>query len=270
MRLKLIMLTLIIIAALVFSTNALAESTNNQLREKLSHPDNKIAKQYPDSHIGDKSVNEPLDFSSINYTVEAFWDSHYVSEGRNNLDDGGMFSALGSAQYKGFVAGAWYGVADTVSYDELNLFVEHGWEFEYFDISAGYTRLEFMKDDAFDNELCAGFSLTFIPYVVPSVNYVYSTEADGSFVELLLCSPQELIEGKIIVDPYIMQCIDLGYASDDYDGWNNTQLGIAVDYNISDTFCLIGTVNQSWANQDVRYDDGSDESWISLGLRMSF
>ena len=259
-----------VMAFLFISMNALAENTNNKPAEKLSHPDNKTSSLYPDSHIENKSVNEPLELSTVNYAVEAFWDSHYVSEGRNNLDDGGMFSALGSAQYKGFVAGAWYGIADTVSYDELNLFVEHGWEFEYFDISAGYTRLEFMKDDEYDNELSAGLSLTCVPFVVPSVNYVYSTEADGGFVEMLLCSPQELLEGKIIVDPYIMQCIDLGYASDEYDGWNNTQVGIAVDYNISDAFCFIATANQSWANQDVRKDGGSDERWASLGVRLSF
>jgi hypothetical protein len=258
------------IAFFIIATTSLAESTKIQLREKLTHPDHKTATITPDSHVENKSLNESFEFSSINYTVEAFWDSHYVSEGRNNLDDGGMFSALGSAQYKGFVAGAWYGIADTVSYDELNLFAEHGWEFDYFDISAAYTRLEFLKDEECDNELSAGLSLTCVPVVVPSVNYVYSTEADGGFVELILCSPHELLEGKIIVDPYIMQCIDLGYASDEYDGWNNTQVGIAVDYNISDTFCLIGTVNQSWANQDVRQDGGRDERWLSVGLRSSF
>jgi len=262
--------SIFVIAVTCISMNAFAESMNNQLRDKLSHPDNKTSHLSPDSHIKNKSINESLELSSVNYTGEAFWDSHYVSEGRNNLYNGGMFSALGKAQYKGLMAGAWYGIADTVSYDELNLFLEHGWEFEYFDISAGYTRLEFMKDDADDNELSAGLSLTCLPLVVPSVNYVYSTEADGSFVELLLCSPQELLEGKIIVDPYILQGVDLGYASDEYDGWNNTQVGIAVDYNINEAFCLIGTANHSWDNQDVRKDGGNEESWISLGLRMSF
>ena len=206
----------------------------------------------------------------VNYNVGTYWNSKYISEGRDNLSDGGVFSVDGSAEVYGFTVGAWYAVADTISYDEFNMFLEYGFELGPLALSAGYTRLEFLKDEEFDNELSCGTALNCIPYIIPAIDYVYSTEADGSFVELSVSAPVKFLEGRFVLTPYVLEGIDIGYASEDYDGYNNTQVGLAADYAITDNICIVGSVNHSWANQDVRQDDGDDESWLSLGLTASF
>ncbi len=206
----------------------------------------------------------------VSYSATALWESRYISEGRDNLDDGGLFSVEGAAEFKGLAAGLWYAVADTVSYDELNLFIQYGLEWGAVAMSGGYTRLEFLKDDGFDNEIYAGLALTALPYLVPAVDYVYSTEAEGSFVELSVGVPVKFFRGRLVLNPYILEGFDLGYASDEYDGFNNFQVGVGIDYNLTEELCLVGSVNRSWANQDLRQEGGGDENWISLGIAAAF
>lgn len=204
------------------------------------------------------------------YNAGTYWSSKYISEGRNNLEHGGMFIVDGSADFYGFTAGAWYGLADTVSYDELKMFLEYGFEWGPVELTAGYTRLEFLKDKADDNELMVGAQLNCIPLVVPGVEYVYSTEADGSFVTLSLGAPIKCSNCGLVLVPYILEGFDFGFSSPNYNGFNNFQAGVVADYSLTEHLCLVGTVNHSWANQDVRKDGGLDESWLSVGLKAAF
>jgi len=212
--------------------------------------------------------------SKIGYSSVLMWESKYISEGRDNLGDGGMGSVEGVAGYEGFSAGVWYALADTVSYDELNLFMEYGFELADFEFYCGYTRLEFLKDDEYDNEISAGVACTALSWLIPAVDYVYSTEAQGgdggSFVEASLTVPIEMLDGKLLLGPYILEGFDMGYASDHYDGFNNFQFGSCAHYKITETLEFMGTVNHSIANQDVRKDKGGDETWFSVGLNASF
>ncbi|MFO7936266.1 MAG: hypothetical protein R6V06_01500 [Kiritimatiellia bacterium] len=202
------------------------------------------------------------------------WHSRYVSEGRDNLDDGGMGTVEASVAYKDFSVGTWYGIADTVSYDELNLFAEYCFELGQLDFYGGYNRLEFMKDDEYDNELCAGAAWNVADWFVPAVDYVYSTEAQGgdggSFIEASLTTPLKFFDNRLYVGPYVMQAFDLGYASDHYDGFNNFQFGSCAHLSLSENLELVGTANHSIANHDVRKDGGGDETWFSVGFCASF
>lgn len=204
------------------------------------------------------------------YSAGAGWTSKYISEGRDNLTDEGMFIAEGAVEFYGFTAGAWYGIADTVAYDELKLCLEYCLDLGPVELCAGYTRLEFFKDGESDNELMVGAELTCIPYLIPAIEYVYSTEAGGSFVELAIGAPIKCTKCGLVLIPYVLEGFDFGFASDDYNGFNNFQVGIIADYPIMKHLCLVGSVNHSWANQDVRKDGGGDESWLSLGLKASF
>ncbi len=222
---------------------------------------------------------EPQDLVSgaavpVEVGVAVQWESRYVSEGRDNLGDGGIGSVEAVAGYRGFEAGVWYAAADTVSYDELNLFVQYGFPLGPFELYAGYTRLEFLKDADYDNELFAGVALAHVPWLIPSLSYVYSTEAQGgdggSFVEAALVSPLELLGGDLVVELYLLEGFDFGYASDGYDGFNNFQFGVCAHYALSSALTLNGSINHSIANQDVRRDGGGDETWLTLGIGAKF
>jgi len=212
--------------------------------------------------------------NSVHYAVDLGWASKYVSEGRDNLEDGGLGSVEAVAGHRGFEAGIWYALADTVAYDELNLFIQYGVELEFVELYAGYTRLEFLKDDTYDNEFYVGMELICIPRLVPALEYVHSTEAQGGdgggFVEFSLSVPIELLDGELVLEPYVLEGFDFGYASDNYDGFNNFQFGVVACYALLDGVTLKTSVNHSIANQDVRKDGDGDLTWVTVGLGVEF
>ena len=207
---------------------------------------------------------------SLQLSASSGWQSKYISEGRDNIDGNSMFTAEMVAVWKQFSIGAWYGIGDSKQYQELDLFVEYGFSVSNLDIALGYARLEFMEDGTFDNELFTSLALSNLPYVVPGLDAVYSTEADGTFVELSLRSKFGFLNERLFLEPYVLQGLDYGYASDDDDGFNNTQVGVGLSYLVADRFHVVGSLNQSWANKGVRQDDGGDETWVSVGLAIDF
>ncbi len=208
--------------------------------------------------------------AGVNYSAAVGWESRYISEGRNNLDDGGIATIEAGVGFEGFDAGFWYALADTVSYDELNLFCQYGVEVNSVELYAGYTRLEFLKDDDYDNEFYAGVALNHFDRLVPALEYVHSTEAQngdgGGFAEASLTAPVELLDGRLILAPYLLQGFDFGYASDHYDGFNNFQFGLGAHYELTEIFHLRSSLNHSIANHDVRCEGGGDETWFTIGI----
>ena len=198
------------------------------------------------------------------------WESKYVSEGRDNLEDGGILAFEAAAEWRGLTAGAWLAAGDSESYEELNLYAEYGFELGPVAAYAGHTRLEFLEDDESDNEISAGIAITDIPYVIPALDYTYSTEADGGFVELSFRSEAELLDGRLALEPYVLEGFDFGYASEEYDGPNNFQVGIDFGLEITDQISVIGSAAHSWAHGDVRRDGLGDVSWMSVGVSVGF
>jgi hypothetical protein len=202
--------------------------------------------------------------------LSALWESKYVSEGRNNLENGGIFSLEAVMEWNGLLAGVWYAVGDDETYQEVNFFVEYGFGIGPLDLSAGYARLEFLEDHEDDNEFAAGAALNNIPYIIPAVDYTYSTEAEGGFLEVSLRSELPFFEERLIVEPYLMQAFDFGLATDDHDGVNNFQVGIGASLSLTDHLDLVGSLSHSWAQTDVDREDLGDLSWGAVGLAATF
>ena len=49
------------------------------------------------------------------------WDSHYFSEGRDNLDGDSLWAASLELAWEHLSVGAWYGISPDQDYDELQL-----------------------------------------------------------------------------------------------------------------------------------------------------
>ena len=198
------------------------------------------------------------------------WASKYVSEGRDNLGNGGIFSFEATAELQGLTTGASLATGDRGAYEELNLFVAYNFKLKPVDVYFGYTRLEFLDDDESDNEINAGFAVNSIPYVVPALDYTYSKRATGGLLECSLRSEIEFLNGQLTLEPYILEGFDFGYASDEYDGPNNFQLGIDFAFAVSDPIKIVGSVAHSWAHKDVENDGLGDVSWITIGFSTVF
>jgi hypothetical protein len=217
-------------------------------------------------HRGNPKPQDQLSFGFV-----SLWESKYVSEGRNNLDDGGLFSLEAVMEWDGLVGGVWFAVGDDEDYQEVNAFIEYGTAVGPVDLSVGYARLEFLKDYEEDNEFAAGAALNNIPYIIPSIDYVYSTEADGGFLEVTLQSEFSFFDEKFILEPYMLQAFDFGFVTDSHDGRNNFQVGIAASLSLTETFALVGSASHSWAQDDIEQEgDDDDLSWGAIGVAAAF
>jgi len=211
--------------------------------------------------------DEPQDST---FSSSVMWDSKYVSEGRDNFESGGLFSVSATYDLPNISLELWLADAEDNSYDELNLSVAYTQEIHGAAVYIAYTRLEFMDDSESDNELAAGLSFPLINSLTSSLDYVYSTEAEGSFVDISLRGEYALTGEKLTISPFLTQSFDFGYATDQHDGANNFQAGIEFGLSISDRLELFGYLAHSWAQEDVKRDEGGDISWGGLGLAIAF
>lgn len=210
------------------------------------------------------------EWSKPDMYVATMIDSAYVSEGRDNLDDGGLASyEIGADFGSGVSAGIWTAddTSDVVDYEETNFFVEYGFEAGTLDAYVGATHLSF-NDGSSDNELGFGLATTTLPATF-GFDYVRSAEADGFFVELSVSNDYEMTNG-LNLTPYAIYALDYGYASEVNDGHNHTQLGVDASMEIAEGIEVFGYVATSLAGDDVEQDGGDDETWGGVGVSFSF
>jgi hypothetical protein len=202
--------------------------------------------------------------------LTAAYDSKYVSEGRDNLGDGGLIGYEGVASFEnGLAVGAWfaYSTDDQVDYEERNYFAEYGFAAGPVEAYVGYTHLSF-NDGSHDNEFGAGIASTELP-VTLALDYVYSVEAEGSFVELSLSKDFETDMG-LVITPYVLQAFDYGYATEMNDGDNNTQIGLGVSKEVAMNVTVGAHINHSFAGDDVDKDGLGDETWGGASITFAF
>ena len=208
--------------------------------------------------------------ADVQFSVSAVWVNKYVSEGRDNLDSGGLFSLELSSIWQQITFGGWFANGDTESYQEVNLYLIYEYELFMMDSYISYTRLEFPKDDEKDNEFAAGLAYSEYQYLTPSADYTWSTEADGGFLELTLSSLVEFQNPDIAFIPYLTQAFDFGYATSDYNGPNNFQIGVEALIEFDSQIVLSLNVNHSWAQEDVERDGEDNVTWFGIGLVLDF
>ncbi|MBY6188022.1 hypothetical protein KUV89_15490 [Marinobacter hydrocarbonoclasticus] len=212
--------------------------------------------------------------TAAEFEVDLGYDSKYISEGRDNLEKGGIYWASGAAAFEnGVTLSAAYGYAadSDVDYDELNLGIEYGFDVGDFSFYAGYTRLEFFKDDESDNELGAGVAYGGLSWFEPFIDYVYSTEAEGSFVELGI-QREFALSQRLVLTPYVIAGFDYGYANPDHDGDNHWALGATLAYQLTDQMALSVIAEHTEANKQVCLEEGieTDQNWAGVHLTMAF
>jgi len=206
-------------------------------------------------HINDNHRKKPVNDSDdqSNFLAELGWDSKYISQGRNQLDSGGIAWGKTSYTIDNLSLFAVLGRADSEHYIEWNFGFEYGFNLsETVEASFGYQRLEFYGDErASDNELFASIAYVETDKLVPSLAYTYSTEAEGYFLEFALHSTWELTD-NLLLTPYIIQGIDFGYVTPDYDGLNNLDTGIEIEYTIIDDCMILAHLSYSFAQDDIK------------------
>lgn len=212
------------------------------------------------------------------------WESKYAAEGRNDLPNGGIYVMGASVGYAGLeVAFDYIGgdkeqskeeAEDTGGYGEVNISAGYGFEFLGIEYSFGYTRLEFTHEgdrrDKADNEWSGGASYEFSAEPSPfslllSGDYVYSTDAEGGFLEIGASIGTPKLFGFFNLSPYASQSFDFGYRTPENNSPNNFQFGIEAEIEVVDKVSLVGHISHSIKQKDVNEEIKADEGVKAAG-----
>jgi hypothetical protein len=209
-------------------------------------------------------------WDGIDYETTVMWESRYVDSGREDLDESGIASAEWIGSFDDFSIGAWFGVADGERYEELNLFAAYEFELGAVAVEVGYTHLEFDPHSGNDDELSIDAEVEVLGGFVVGVSDVYSFEAEGSFVEISLAYPLAFFEERLWLVPSVHEGFDYGYRSESHNGPNHVQIGVDLEYKLTERTALVGYVAHSFAQDGVEREDLGDVSWFGLGLNAQF
>ncbi len=237
-----------------------------------------LADNVSSSVIDDNHLNNAISYGQpeTSWLLDLGWDSKYISEGRDNFDNGGIYWATAAYQYNDLTFYASLGRGDSNAYIEWNIGVEYGFSLsDNLEAAVGYQRLQGYGDnDCDDNELFASLTYTQWEWFTPSLAYTYSTEAAGYFVEASIHSSWP-ITPKLTLTPYITQAFDFQYATEEHDGANHLQLGIEAAYELLPQFTLSGHISQTFAQEDIEQEAGNssrdlDETFFGAHLTWEF
>ncbi len=129
--------------------------------------------------------------------------------------------------------------------------------------------LQFHPDDPDDVEWGAGLSRALNPIFSIALDSTWSRRAEGSFYGLSLIAEKPLAE-SLSSSLRVTQNLDHGYASEDYNGLNNTEAAITLAWSEGGALSVYAGWEYSWAGEDVRRDGGGDQHWGQIGLMLYF
>jgi hypothetical protein len=206
--------------------------------------------------------------------VSVGFDNRYISEGRDNLQSGGIYWASWAKEFNDNVLFAsTYGWSEEgiSNYDELNLTLiyQNSWAGIGYSFSA--TRIEFFADDLSDNEI--GLDLTWLTQsgAEPFFNFVYSTEQNGYFTTLGV-STQYQLNPKVTLAPYLSGSYDNGYIVEANSGYTSTNVGAVMTFSWNQSLLINLQLEQSIGGHLVRVEPESknDIFWFGMHLVTKF
>ncbi len=206
------------------------------------------------------------------YGLSAAWDSAYVSEGRDNLGEGGLVSGALDVSWRGLGLSGWVARGDTIDYREINIGVAYSFSLGPVGAMVGYTRLEFdgAGEAPGDNEIAAAVSIPIPGALELAVGGRYSTEADGAFFDAIVRRPWTIGTSGVIVTPYLAYGVDHGYASAEHDGPNHLEAGVSLDWPVRGGVVVSLYGAHCWAQRDVELDGLGDVTWGGVRVAMGF
>ena len=202
-------------------------------------------------------------------------ENRYVTEGVNNEPDADalLFSEV-ALETMGFTAGVVYVQAlSGSSYNEIDLFLEYGMEFGDLETYVGIQFLTFPAPDEEDTwEVYAGFEWAVLPLLNLYGEFYYDfDEVDGGFIELGVSTeiPQPVEE--LSLEPYVQLGVDYGFLRENRRlRENNLQIGLVATFDLTDNLALFGSLNHSFALDNLDQLEEGDVTWGGAGLAFSF
>jgi hypothetical protein len=227
----------------------------------------------PQHHSAHDPAIEHPEFP-IELSLAGAWESHYVSEGRDNLDDDSLASVEATAGYEGITVGAWAAESPDQDYREYNYWLEYNYEWQAFTFTAAYTYLDFHTDDADDKEISfyIGYAM---PYTLQlEIGGYYSDENSGTFYEATLSAEIEFTD-EWALTPFANLGYNDDYIAEGHNGLNHLTLGLELNYAINQQISIGAYVAHNIAidSESKKYADDDlldDFTYYGISASLSF
>lgn len=215
--------------------------------------------------LGSLSICHVTLATNLSLQLDGGWDSQYISQGRDNLEQGGIYWGSATLQTGNMNSYVVVGRGDQQDYTEWNIGLEYAMVLaENLEANLGYQRIEiYGTERCYDNEWFAELAYTAVPWLIPSINYTYSTEATGYFVEISLHSYWDITDAFSLI-PYVTQGLDFHYVTQAHNGRNHLQLGLEMNYQVSPSFALTGHISHVIAQSDITLEAEQENNQASL------
>lgn len=235
------------------------------------------------------------------------WESRHIHYGVNETGDGGAYTTELGVWVDNFTFSVWSGFGTSTEFQEWDftvaynldlgpVFVIPGYNFRYtpkhVDDHGGHEEEhdehgheehghdEHEEHDheghdhahgVYGNELFLVIGTNKIPYVTPSVNFIWDlNNTPGAFLEFRLDGDIPLYRDILSLQPYALLGLNFGYNTREYYGWNNFQFGLQGTWKVNDIISLVGGVNYSIAMTALRDIDQGNEVWANVGVTFSY
>ena len=185
--------------------------------------------------------------STLNNLVISYsnsYDSKYVSEGRCNLASGGLASFNTDISFHWLDINMWYGTGFDTGYRELQFSAGLSLDLSDIGMSFGLTDLSFLHDYSKDQEFYGELSYNKFDWVTPTIVNVYSFEAEGSFLELILEFNIPVKNERLGLTPFLLEGFDLGFVEETV-CLNNFQMGVELSYQLINNLSINAYVASS-------------------------
>lgn len=216
-----------------------------------------------DNHL--QQINREFEFA---IDVE----SQYMAQGRNQLDNGGIIWTEAQLQQEALTLSLALGRGVIEDYTELNFGV--GFDIPMppqFELSIGLQFIQvYGTERDRDTELVSQWVYTASQWFTPSIDYTYSLQAGGHFVEVSIHSNSWWLTGETSLSIYGTQAVDFGFAIDDYSGPSHFQLGLEAMHVINDRLQVQGHLNHITPQKGLKSDEMNQGKQVYAGLRISW
>jgi hypothetical protein len=95
--------------------------------------------------------------------------------------------------------------------------------------------------------------------------FVTSTTRPGSYLQMRVDGAIQIVRRIILLEPYLLLGLNLGYNTTAYYGWNHFQFGLKVSWAVNRFISIYGGISYSVAMTALRQIDQQNESGRALG-----
>lgn len=206
-----------------------------------------------------------------------FYESRYISEGRDNLAGKGIYSVSTEFTFKDLTIVPWLAEGVDTNYSEFNVNIVYGFKLdEDMEIYAGYNHLQSDEsgNQSSDNEISLDMAYFLDQRLKLTATLYYSFDAEGAFTEIGI-NKRYQFDNRLSLNIGATVGFNAGYVTDGHDGINHGQLQAGVTYQLMDKMELYAMTAYSAAiDRDVSRYAGdetlSDEFWGGAGLSYRF